>query len=190
MITQKNELNISSILRLWYSVLAMICSCLYADDAVSLTASNVSPRVNDIISVNVTLTGKTPFTGASIFLAYDNTKLQLISSVDAQKTGTIVSGVDGAKFGKDARILERINASGEIHAVLCDESLKNRFTGNGSMAIFSFKALSAGIVQVTTSAKSDKQPFGMVLIQKDGTQILPTISGPLTISIVAQTNQL
>jgi hypothetical protein len=131
----------------------------------------------------VNLDGSTTFTNAAVFLLFDPTKVQLDSSANAQAKGTIVTGSSNGILIKDTRPLADINASGEIRAAISDGDHNDGFVGNGSLMVFTFKAMTTGSTMITTVQKSLAHPFGMALVRKNSTTILPTITTPLTITI-------
>ncbi|MCX7806675.1 MAG: Ig-like domain-containing protein, partial [Planctomycetota bacterium] len=157
--------------RLAGCLLALGVGAAAGETTVSLTASTTTPNVNDTFTVTVNLADAPPFANWQALLKFDKTKVELT----AQATGTFNT------FVPDSRALATINASGEVRSG--GFGLSNNGGGNGTLGVFTFKALAAGSTQITTEQKSAGSPFGDVLIQQNGTEVLPAIAGPLNITI-------
>jgi len=138
---------------------------------ISLSAGSTTPTVGQTFTVTVNLAGAAPFANWAQFLQFDNTKLQLT----AQATGTFNT------FIQDSRLLTDINTSGQVRAGGFGQS--NNAGGSGSLGVFTFKALAVGSTNVITAAKSGANPFGNVLTPATGSDVLPTVPNPLSITI-------
>jgi hypothetical protein len=138
---------------------------------VTLVADNASPQVGESFRVTVELSGADPFANWAAYLTFDNTVVELT----AQANGTF------STFVADARSLADINASGEVRAG--GFALADNAGGDGTLGVFTFKALAAGVTEITTENKSVANAFGNVLMPTAGGEVLPGIDGPLGITV-------
>jgi PKD repeat protein len=138
---------------------------------IALTSSTSTPTVGNTFTVTVNLSGAAPFASWAQFLQFDKTKVQLT----AQATGTFNT------FVQDSRTLATINANGEVHAG--GFGFANNAGGSGTLGVFTFKAIAAGSTQITTQDKSATFVFGDVLSDASSANVLPTIAGPLALTI-------
>jgi hypothetical protein len=138
---------------------------------VTLVADNASPQVGESFTVTVELSGADPFANWAAYLKFDKAVVELT----AQANGTF------STFVADARALGDINASGEVRAG--GFALADNAGGDGTLGVFTFKALAAGATQITTENKSVANAFGNVLLPSAGGEVLPGIDGPLGITV-------
>jgi hypothetical protein len=140
-----------------------------------LSASDTTPQVGEAFTVVVTLNDAPPFASWSAFLSFDNTKLEL--------TGRAAGSF--STFIPDRRGVADINATGEVRSG--GLGLADNAGGNGTLGVFTFKALAAGSTRITTANPSAGNPFGNVLSPMGGGDVLPNVAGPLELVIGGST---
>jgi hypothetical protein len=138
---------------------------------ISLLASKTNPKVGETFTVTIKLDNTQPFANWQAYLSFDKAKLALV----AQATGTFNT------FIPDSRVLAEINGSGNIRSG--GTGTTNNVGGNGTLGVFTFKAIGLGSATVTTENKSAANAFGNVLVNATGTSTLPQIAGSLTLTI-------
>jgi hypothetical protein len=138
---------------------------------ISLSASKTNPKVGETFTVTVRLDNAQPFANWQAFLSFDKAKLALVSQA-AGTFGTFVS---------DSRALADINASGAVRSG--GANTVNNAGGNGTLGVFTFKAVGLGAATLATENKSAGNSFGNVLADPTGTQTMPQIAGSLTLTV-------
>ncbi len=142
-----------------------------AQPTIVLTASNAAPNVGETFTVTVGLQNGPPFASWGQLLKFDGAAVR----VDGQAAGTFPT------FIPDARSVDEINATGEVHAG--GYGMDDNAGGTGSLGVFTFRAAAAGTTQIATEAWSGTSPFGCVLVQAAGSRVVPAIAGALTIEV-------
>ena len=139
--------------------------------SLSLTASTTTPNVGQTFTVTINIQSAPPFAFWGDVLRFDNNFLELTGQA-AGSYGTFVP---------DTRGFSAFNAGGEVRTG--GYAFSNNTGGNGTLGVFTFKALRAGTTQITTVNKAAGEPFGAVLRPLAGGDVPPAIAGPLTIVI-------
>ena len=138
----------------------------YAAASLSLSPATASKAVNDTFNVDIILdTGGEAVSGATAILIYDTTKLSIT-------TGSQITA--GAIFSNP--LTNTVNAStGEIR--FDSGSLGTAYTGRGTMATISFRALATGNAAVNfTFNPSSTTNTSLVAAASSPTNILTTVN--------------
>ena len=139
----------------------------------SLTTDNAAPLTNQTFTVAVNLRNAPPFANWGQWLAFDRDRLQLVSQ-HAGSFGTFIP---------DGRGLSVINAPGEGEVRAGGHALLNNAGGNGTLGLFTFRAVAPGETLISTAPKSAEHPFGIALHPNGGGEILPVAEAPLRIVV-------
>lgn len=161
--------------RICFPVTLLLLATLAGAADVSLLASTTTPAVGDSFTITVRVDQAPPFANWQTFLAFDPTKLR----VTGQATGSFTT------FIPDSRSLADINTSGEVHAG--GFGFADNAGGTGTLGVFTFTALAGGTTSVSTVTKSAAEPFGTMLRNTAGVEVLPTVLGPIAITISGAT---
>lgn len=138
----------------------------FAAASLSLSPATATKAVNDTFNVDIILdTGGEAVSGATAILIYDTTKLSIT-------TGSQITA--GAIFSNP--LTNTVNAStGEIR--FDSGSLGTAYTGRGTMATISFRALAAGNAAVNfTFNPSSTTNTSLVAAASSPTNILTTVN--------------
>lgn len=110
----------------------------YATSSLSLSPATATETVGSTFTVDIILdTAGSAVAGASAVITYDNTKLQVVGNQLAQ----------GSIFNQ-APLTNSVDTPSAGHIQYDSGSLGTSYTGRGTMATITFKALAAGTAQV------------------------------------------
>lgn len=150
-------------------------TCIAAAESAGVTSSATTLAVNDSVTVSVTLNGASPFANWGVQVNFDKAKLELT----AQSTGTFTT------FVPDSQTLSTINSNGYIRSG--GFGFSDNAGGNGTLAVFTFKAIAAGSAQISITPKSSGNLLGLALVTAAAVERVPSISGPLALTITSPT---
>lgn len=170
--------------------IGLICpNKTYAAASLSLSPATASKAVNDTFNVDIILdTGGEAISGATAIITYDTTKLQVqdnVSVIDPACT-TSVNITPGSIFSTPLTNCVDSSAS----TIRFDSgSLGTAYTGRGTMATISFRALAAGNAAVNfTFNPSSTTNTSLVAAAASPTNILTTVNnGVYTIGTTTTT---
>lgn len=155
------------------------------DTNLTLTVDKENVTVGETVTVTIELAEAAQFASWQTWLGFgsDNDALGL----EQQSEGTFTT------FVPDSRSLVSINSSGEVRAG--GFSLTNNEGGNGTLGIFTFRAVSSlpedssvpSEIEIYTENKSGTNPFGAVFSDISGLEFVPTLAvGSVMINVWPQ----
>ena len=124
-------------------------------ESITLEVSPGSCAVGDTVTGTVAVKSATAFVLWQAQILFDHTKVALLGQVEGSF----------ATFTPDSRSLSAINASGSV--AIGGDSSSVVYSGNGTLAIFTFRALAAGAQSFTLNGyDATSRPLGTALVNQ------------------------